>query len=292
MNGTAVQFANGQAQVTINKLPATATLNGTAITITDGANNGGGNNGGTTTVPTLTVNGTATQFVNGQAQVTVNKLPATAALNGTAVSITDGANSAQNNNGQNANNGQQPVSTTATLTINGTAVQFTNGQAQVTINKLPAIATLNGAAITLTDGGNNGGGNNGGGNNGGGNNGGGNNGGGNNGGGNNGGTNTTGAITFNINGKTVSVAPGQSGTATINNQTVTLMVSADGTMVTITNANNGGVNNTVNVPADGQTTVMVNNQPTTLTMNGATNTMTVTNTSATATPTTTGGNGN
>ncbi len=277
VNGTAVQFANGQAQVTINKLPATATLNGTAITITDGANNGGGNNGGTTTVPTLTVNGTATQFVNGQAQVTVNKLPATATLNGTAVSITDGANSAQNNNGQNANNGQQPVSTTATLTINGTSVQFTNGQAQVTINKLPAIATLNGAAITLTDGGNNGGGNNGGGNNGG---------------GNNGGTNTTGAITFNINGKTVSVAPGQSGTATINNQTVTLMVSADGTMVTITNANNGGVNNTVNVPADGQTTVMVNNQPTTLTMNGATNTMTVTNTSATATPTTTGGNGN
>jgi len=272
VNGTAVQFANGQAQVTINKLPATATLNGTAITITDGANNGGGNNGGTATATTLTVNGTATQFANGQAQVTVNKLPATATVNGTAVSIVDGANNGQSN-GQNNNAQNNGVANTpATLTVNGTAVQFTNGQAQVTINKLPATATVNGSAITITDGANNGGGNNGG--------------------GNNGGTNTTGAITFNINGKTVSVTPGQSGTATINNQTVTLTVSADGTMVTITNANNGGGNNTVNVPADGQTTVTVNKQPTTLTMNGATNTMTVTNAPATATPTATGGNGN
>ena len=268
VNGTAVQFANGQAQITVNKLPATATLNGTAITITDGANNAGGNNGGANTTTTLTVNGAATQFANGQAQVTVNKLPATAAMNGAAVSITDGANNVQNgqNNAQN-NNGQQPVATPTTLTVNGTAVQFTNGQAQVTINKLPATATLNGTTITITDGANNAG-------------------------GNNGGTNTTGAITFNINGQTMSVTPGQSGTATINNQTVTLTVSADGTMVTITNANNGGGNNTVNVPTTGQTTAMVNNQPATLTMNDATNTMTVTTTPATATPTATSVSGN
>jgi len=149
VNGTVVQFANGQAQVTINQQPATATLNGTAITITDGAANNGGGNAATT----LTVNGTATQFTNGQAQVTVNQQPATATLNGTAVTITDGAanGSGANTNG-NGNNGANGAATTLTLTVNGTAVQFTNGQAQVTINQQPATVTLNGTAITITDG--------------------------------------------------------------------------------------------------------------------------------------------
>jgi len=166
------------------------------------------------------------------------------------------------------------VATAATINANGAvannklpATATINANGAVANNKLPATATLNGTTITITDGANNAG-------------------------GNNGGTNTTGAITFNINGQTMSVTPGQSGTATINNQTVTLTVSADGTMVTITNANNGGGNNTVNVPTTGQTTAMVNNQPATLTMNDATNTMTVTTTPATATPTATSVSGN
>ena len=173
VNGTAVQFTNGSAQVTINQQPATATLNGNAITITDGAaNNGGNGNGGTAAATTLTVNGTAAQFANGQAQVTVNQQPATATLNGANVTITDGA---ANNNGANgnanangtANNGANGAgaAATPTLAVNGTVVQFTNGSAQVTINQQPATATLNGNAITITDGANNNGnGNNGNGN--------------------------------------------------------------------------------------------------------------------------------
>ncbi len=202
VNGTAAQFANGQAQVTINKQPATATLNGAAVTITDGAanNNGGngnanngangagatatatpagngagaaatatatpaaGNGAGAAATPTLTVNGTAVQFTNGQAQVTINQQPATATLNGANITITDGA--ASNGGNGNANNGAGAAAT-PTLTVNGTAVQFTNGQAQVTINQQTATATLNGTTISITDGANNNGNNaNGNGNNG------------------------------------------------------------------------------------------------------------------------------
>ncbi len=202
--------------------PITLTTDGngvvTAATIA-GAGNGNGN-GGTTATTTLSVNGTAAQFANGQAQVTINQLPATATLNGAAVTITDGA---ANNNGGNGNGNGAGAATTPTLTVNGTAVQFTNGQAQVTINKLPATATLNGTSITITDGAANNGGNGNGGNGGG------------NGNGGNGGGGTTTPTTCTLNGTAIPNC-----TVTINGQTCTITNNATTNQVSITCAAAGG----------------------------------------------------
>jgi hypothetical protein len=201
--------------------PATVTVDGngvaTAVTFAGAAGGNGNGNGGTTTTTTLTVNGTATQFANGQAQVTINKMPATATLNGAAVTITDGA---ANNKGANGNGNANGAGAAAppTLTVNGTAVQFTNGQAQVTINKQPATATLNGTSITITDGAANNGGNGNGGN-----------------GGNGGGT-TTNPTTCTLNGTAIPNC-----TVTINGQTCTITNNATTNQVSIncTPANGG-----------------------------------------------------
>ncbi len=173
VNGTAVQFNNGSAQVTINKQTATATLTGTNVTIIDGAaNNNGGNGAGATATATPAGNGagttpTATPVGTG-AGTTPTVTPAgtgagataTATPAGNGAGTTPTATPVGTGAGATATATTTPAgagaATTPTLTVNGVAVQFTNGQAQVTINQQPATATLNGNTITITDGANSG----------------------------------------------------------------------------------------------------------------------------------------
>ena len=94
----------------------------------------------------LIVDGTAVQFTDGKALVTINQQHATVTTNGTVLAITDATNS------QNAKTGQDMNGSAATtLMVNGTAVQLIRGQAKVMINRQIALVTVNGNIINITD---------------------------------------------------------------------------------------------------------------------------------------------